>query len=171
MRDAAVSKTADIGSEDQRPRETAARGPRVAPWVPRVAGRRRRVARSRLAGKASSRWAPREDRAARRSPAVGGSAPGVWSRVQIRKGLPPVPGAGPGPVPSKQSHPCRTRPACPGGLHIAKANVRHLKRQSPLKVLQVCTAGRRASNTCGPNRQTHVAGGDSTPFSHGPQCG
>lgn len=104
----------------------------------------------------------------------------------LSAGVPPGSGAGCRSV--RVSHPCRelARAQCransltPAGrgqraqgvcLHIAKANVRHLKRQSPLKVLQVCTAGRRASNICGPNRQTHIAGRDSTPFSHGPQCG
>lgn len=172
MRDAAVSKTADIRSEDQRPCETAARGPRVAPRVPRWQA-------------SGAEWHGADSPA---RPAPGGP-PGrteLPGEALLSAGVPPGSGAGCRSV--RVSHPCRelAQAQCransltPAGrgqraqgvcLHIAKANVRHLKRQSPLKVLQVCTAGRRASNTCGPNRQTHVAGGDSTPFSHGPQCG
>lgn len=90
MRDTGVSKTPDIGNEDSGPvrRQRGARGsPPCSRAGSQAAGRRRRVARSRLAGKASSRRAPRRTELPGEAVLSAGAAPGVWSRAQTRKGV------------------------------------------------------------------------------------
>lgn len=77
---------------------------------------------------------PQGGQSCRRGATVGGGCPGVCSRVQIRKAVSSLRRLGrhrgePSRSPTRaRSQSCRTRPACPGVcLHIARANVRHLK--------------------------------------------